>query len=246
MENRILAVIAGESITEAEFEAFLQNVPKEQRAYLSNPQARQYYLDQLIALYLYAKEAEEQKMDETEEFQKILKNARRDILAQMGMREALKDVTVSEEEVRAFYDENQQQYTKGGTVRAKHILTDSEEKCRQILKEITDGSKAFEVAAQEYSTCPSGQKGGDLGEFGRGQMVKEFEDAAFLGEIGKVLGPVKTQFGYHLIRVESRTEETYASFDEVRESIRRNLLQMKQNQAYKEKINVLKEKYEVK
>ena len=104
MENRILAVIAGESITEAEFEAFLQNVPKEQRAYLSNPQARQYYLDQLIALYLYAKEAEEQKMDETEEFQKILKNARRDILAQMGMREALKDVTVSEEEVRAFYD----------------------------------------------------------------------------------------------------------------------------------------------
>ena len=78
------------------------------------------------------------------------------------------------------------------------------------------------------------QKGGDLGEFGRGQMVKEFEDAAFAGEIGKVIGPVKTQFGYHLIKVESRTEESIASFDEAKESIRRNLLSRKQNTVYNE------------
>ena len=91
-------------------------------------------------------------------------------------------------------------------------------------------------------------KGVEDGEytFKRGKMVKEFEDAAFNGEVGKVIGPVKTQFGYHLIKVENRTEETIASFDEAKESIRRNLLNMKQNTAYNEKVKALREKYNVK
>ena len=237
MENKVLATVAGEEITEAEFNAFLQNVPREQQAYLSNPAMRSHYLDQLIALHLFAKDGADQK---------LIANAKRDILAQMSMAEALKNVTVSDEEIRTFYEENKNQFTKGGKVRAKHILTDSEDKCKEILEEIENGTKAFEVAAQEYSTCPSGQKGGDLGEFGRGQMVKEFEDAAFNGEVGKVIGPVKTQFGYHLIKVENRTEETIASFDEAKESIRRNLLNMKQNTAYNEKVKALREKYNVK
>ena len=246
MENKVLATVAGEEITEAEFNAFLQNVPREQQAYLSNPAMRSHYLDQLIALHLFAKDGADQKLDETEEFKNMIANAKRDILAQMSMAEALKNVTVSDEEIRTFYEENKNQFTKGGKVRAKHILTDSEDKCKEILEEIENGTKAFEVAAQVYSTCPSGQKGGDLGEFGRGQMVKEFEDAAFNGEVGKVIGPVKTQFGYHLIKVENRTEETIASFDEAKESIRRNLLNMKQNTAYNEKVKALREKYNVK
>lgn len=246
MENKVLAVVAGQEITEAEFEAFLQNVPREQQAYLSNPEMRNRYLDQLVALHLFAKDGEDLKLDETEEFQKILANAKRDILAQLAMRETLKDVDVPEEELKAFYEENKQQFTKSGTVRAKHILTDSEEKCKEILEEINSGAKAFEMAAQEYSSCPSGQKGGDLGEFGRGQMVKEFEQAAFEGEIGAVIGPVQTQFGYHLIKVESRTEESIAAYEEARESIRRNLIQMKQNAAYNAKVKALREKYEVK
>ena len=120
------------------------------------------------------------------------------------MRETLKDVVVSEEEIEAYYEANKQHFTKGDTVSAKHILTDSEEKCNSILESITTGEKEFETAAKEFSTCPSGAKGGDLGEFGRGQMVKEFEDAAFAAEIGHVVGPVKTQFGYHLIKLKRK------------------------------------------
>ena len=120
------------------------------------------------------------------------------------MRETLKDVTVTDEEVAAYYEENKQQFTKGETVSAKHILVDSEEKCTSVLESITSGEKAFEDAAKEASTCPSGARGGDLGEFGKGQMVKEFEEAAFAAEIGHVVGPVKTQFGYHLIKVEDK------------------------------------------
>lgn len=84
----------------------------------------------------------------------------------------------------------------GETVHAKHILVDDEDKCQEILEKIIGEETTFEDAAKEFSTCPSKEKGGDLGPFGRGQMVKEFEDAAFAAEVGHVVGPVKTQFGY--------------------------------------------------
>ena len=97
---------------------------------------RSHYLDQLVALHLFAKDGADQKLDETEEFKSMIANAKRDILAQLSMAEALKTATVSEEEIRTFYEENKNQFAKGGTVRAKHILTDSEDKCKEILEEI--------------------------------------------------------------------------------------------------------------
>ena len=126
---------------------------------------------------------------------------------------------------------------------AKHILTDSKEKCDAILAAIQSGETSFEDAAKEKSTCPSGTKGGDLGEFGKGQMVKEFEDAAFTAEIGAIVGPVQTQFGYHLIKVEEKKDAAVADFEEVKNSIRNQLLQQRQNKVYSDKVKELREKY---
>ena len=147
MSQEVLAVVAGEEITQADFDVYLQSVPREQQAYLSNPQFRQQCLEQLISVYLFAKKGEDEKIEESEEFKRIMASARRDVLAQLAMREILKDATVSEEEIKAFYDANQQQFKKGDTVNAKHILVDSEEKCNEILASITSGEKTFEDAA---------------------------------------------------------------------------------------------------
>ena len=241
--QEILATVAGENITAEDLNAFIQSMPREQQMYASNPQFRDQIVEQLISARLFAKYAEELKLDETEEFKTILNNARKEILASMAIGEVVKNVAVTEEELKEFYETNKARFEKGGTVRAKHILVKDEEKCQSVLEEIVAG-KAFEVAAQEYSTCPSGQKGGDLGEFGKGQMVKEFEEAAFTAEIGQVIGPVATQFGYHLIKVEEKTEATVAAFEEVKEQIRRNLLGQKQNDAYGAKVAELKAKYQ--
>lgn len=89
--------------------------------------------------------------------------------------------------------------------RARHILVSSEEECNN-LKESIEGGEDFAEIAKAHSQCPSGRQGGDLGEFFPGQMVREFDEVVFSGEVGKVLGPVKTQFGYHLIEITSRTE----------------------------------------
>ena len=91
------------------------------------------------------------------------------------------------------------------TAAARHILVDTEEECVDLKNQIADGAN-FEDIARQHSNCPSGQRGGALGTFGKGQMVREFEDVVFSADVGVVEGPVKTQFGYHLIEVTERTD----------------------------------------
>lgn len=88
---------------------------------------------------------------------------------------------------------------------ARHILVESLTECEDLKTKIESG-RDFAQAAMEHSSCPSGLQGGDLGEFGPGQMVPEFDKAVFSGNVNEVQGPVKTQFGYHLLEVTSRTE----------------------------------------
>ena len=243
MENKVLAVVAGEEVTEQDLNDFMENVPQDQQAYRTNPQFRQQYLEQLIALRMFTKEGEELKLDETEEFQKIMEGARKDILAQMMISETIKDIAVTDEEAESYFQANKRRFVKGETVKARHILTETEERCAEILAEIEGGGKTFEDAAKEYSTCPSGQRGGDLGEFGKGQMVPEFEKAAFGAETGKIIGLVKTSFGYHLIKVEEKSGASDTTYADVSGTIKANLLHQKQNDAYNAKVKELKEKY---
>ena len=88
---------------------------------------------------------------------------------------------------------------------ARHILVKTEEQCNNLKAEIENGVD-FAALAQQHSLCPSGKQGGELGEFGRGQMVKEFDTVVFSAPVGVVQGPVKTQFGFHLVEVTSRTD----------------------------------------
>lgn len=246
MNNQdVLAVVAGKEITNADLDAFLANLPAEQRQYASNQYFREQYLEQFIVLHALEKMADELELDKTEEYVKMLESVVRDIKARMAMNEIMKGIEVTDAQAEEFYNANPENFKKPETVSAKHILVAEEDVCKAALKAVKNGEKTFEDCAKECSTCPSGQNGGDLGEFGRGQMVKEFEDAAFAAEIGQIVGPVQTQFGYHLIKVEAKNEPVVMAFEEVKEQIKKSLLQQKQQQAYAAKIAELKEKYVV-
>ncbi len=91
------------------------------------------------------------------------------------------------------------------TASARHILVETEEACQSLKDEIEAGAD-FAAKAKEHSKCPSGQQGGDLGKFSQGQMVPEFDQVVLNEEVGKVHGPVKTQFGYHLLEIPSRSD----------------------------------------
>ena len=105
---------------------------------------------------------------------------------------------------------------------------------------------SFEEAAKQYSTCPSKEQGGNLGVFGRGMMVPEFEEAAFTLGLEKVSEPVQTQFGYHLIKVEAKNEATTSEFETVKNQIIQRLMQENQEKKYLDLIKELEVKYDVK
>lgn len=244
MSDKVLAVSAGHEITEKEFNDLIANYPPEQQIYLSNPKAKDELLEQLIGFHLFSKMAEENKIKESREYKETLAKMENELASHMAATSVIDRVTLTEEEAKAYYEANPEQFVSDKQVRAKHILVEKEEEGEKILSEIAEG-KSFEDAAKEYSTCPSKEKGGDLGYFGKGQMVPEFEKAAFEGAAGEITGPVKTQFGYHLILVVDKKEEQSVSFSDIKENLMDKLLQQKKQSVYMEKVKELEAKYGV-
>ncbi len=244
MSEKILAVAAGHEITEEELNTLIRNYPAEQQMYLSDPRAREQVLEQLIAFHLFAKLAEEENIMESQEYKTMIEKMKVELASHMAATKVIEGIRVTEEEEAAFYEENKSRLGRSERVSAKHILVDTLELAEKAAKEISQG-KSFEDAAKEYSTCPTKDKGGDLGFFSRGQMVPEFEKAAFEGALHQVIGPVKTQFGYHLIWVEEKQEGSIPEFAQVKEQIHQQLIQEKQQEAYGAKVAELTEKYGV-
>jgi peptidyl-prolyl cis-trans isomerase C len=126
---------------------------------------------------------------------------------------------LTDEMLQQRYDQWKEANPSASEVHARHILLETEEKAKEVLAEV-QGGKDFAEAAKEHSTGPSGPNGGDLGFFTQDQMVKPFADEAFAMEIGAVsAAPVKTDFGWHIIKVEDRRQQPQAGFDEMREQL---------------------------
>ncbi|MEZ5126240.1 MAG: peptidylprolyl isomerase [Thermoleophilia bacterium] len=147
------------------------------------------------------------------------------------------DVTVTDEEVRAFYDDdaNQDQFVVADTVTARHVLVKTKaeaEKVRALLE--ADSSDAnWKKVAKKYSTDPGSKNvGGDLGTFPKGRMVAEFEDAAFALDVDEISKPVKTEFGWHIIQVTAKTKGSTTSFEDAKDGIEEQLKLQKQSEAW--------------
>ncbi|MBQ9574015.1 MAG: peptidylprolyl isomerase [Synergistaceae bacterium] len=162
------------------------------------------------------------------------------------MRDVIKDITVSDDEAKKFYSDNPTMFTQPERIHARHILVSGDEELAKVQSELKAG-KSFDVVAKEYSRDPgSAANGGDLGEFPKGVMVPEFEKAAFaLKNNGDVSEPVKTQFGWHIIKLEERIPESVVPFEQVKERILQELKDQKTQKLLQDKAKVLEEKYNV-
>lgn len=243
-ENKVLAVVEGKEITQDVVMKFLNDLGPQMAMQFQSPEGMKRVVDELVSQEIIYLDAIEKEMEKEEEFIKELDRLKEGLLKQYAVNKLLMDTSVTDEEVEAYYNENKEIFKKPESVVASHILIDSEEKANEIVKEINEGL-SFEDAAVKHSSCPSKEQGGNLGEFGRGQMVPEFDAAVFDMEIGPISEPVKSQFGYHIIKVTAKNEESLSSFEEVQQQLFQQLLGMKQQEIYVEKTNELKEKYEV-
>jgi peptidyl-prolyl cis-trans isomerase C len=215
--STVLATVDGAPITAGEVEIASEDL-QQSMASMTEPQRRDYALNYLIDLKIAARAAEKQKIGEGEEFSR-----RMAYLKDRALMEELLQVTskaaVTEEQLRKLYDETAKNLKPEQEVRARHILVQTEDEAKKVEERLAKGED-FAKLAEELSKDPgSGKQGGDLGFFGRGQMVPAFEEVAFKLEPGKVSPPVKTQFGFHVIKVEEKRDRQLPPFEQVRPQI---------------------------
>lgn len=245
MENKILAKVGTLTVTEAEVSQMIASFMQRGQN-LDNPQGRAMIVEQLIANKLLLLDAQKNMYEYNAEFQTQMQRVKEDLLINFAMGKVLEGVKpATEEEINAYYEENKDKFTKGESVNASHILVDNEEKAKELLNQINSGDISFEDAARANSSCPSKENGGNLGEFTRGQMVPEFDQAVFEMNVGEVTGPVKTQFGYHLIKLNEKNEAKVYGLDEIKDQLKEMAMKEKQQKAYQSKLNQLKILYPV-
>lgn len=244
-ENGALAVVNGKEITQQDVYMFLNELGPEMAMQFQSAEGIKKIVEELVNQELLYLEAVENGFENDEIFKKELERIKANILKQYAINKLLSDIKVTEEEIINYYNEHKEYFNVPETVRASHILVNDEKKANEIVDEIK-GGLSFEDAAKKYSTCPSKEIGGDLGEFIRGKMVKEFEDAAFKLEVGVVSEPVKSQFGYHIIKVQYHNEEGISTLDKAKDKVTKQVLGLKQQERYLNKTEELKNKYEVK
>ncbi len=245
MAEKILANVGGIAITEKDVSEFISGLGQRGAAY-NSPEGRRAVLNQIISNKLLLLDARRNLLEAEPAFREELAKLKDNLLASYAGEKAISGVTVTEDEARKYYDENKERFMSDESVNASHILVSTEEEAKAVYLEITEGKKSFEDAAKEYSSCPSKDQGGSLGDFGRGQMVPEFDNAVFDMEVGEITGePVKTQFGYHLIKLNAKNPPKETPYNEIRNEIKGALLSEKRRKAYESKINQLKIMYPV-
>ncbi|QSX06067.1 peptidylprolyl isomerase [Sedimentibacter sp. zth1] len=243
MENKVLAVVNGREIKQSDVALLYQNLGPNAAQYQGEKGYKQ-LVDQLVLEEMLYSDAKESNLDQEEGYQVALEQLKKSLLAQYLVGKIMSDIKITEDEAKEYYEKNKSTFVNGEMVKASHILVKTVEEANDILKEINEGL-TFADAAKKYSSCPSKEAGGSLGQFGKGQMVPEFESAVFAMKVGEVSEPVKTQFGFHIIKLDEKEEQKELSFDEAKTEIENKLKYEKQNKVYTEKQNALKEKYTV-
>ncbi len=243
-EGKILATVAGDAITEIDVEEMLASMGQNAAAY-DSPKGRAVILEQLIDRKLILLDAKRNLFERDAEFKEELARVKDELLYNYAIQKAVAGTRVTDDEIKSFYEEHKDDLVSSESIDVSHILVEDEDRCADVKRQIEEGVLTFEDAAAKYSSCPSRDAGGSLGEATRGQFVPEFEDAAFSAEPGVIVGPVKTQFGYHLIRVNSKTPAQNMKFEDVKDQLRISIMRDKQQKAYQSKIRQLMIMYPV-
>ncbi|MBU3183187.1 peptidylprolyl isomerase [Clostridium psychrophilum] len=244
MENKVLAIVNGNKINQKDVDRSLLRFPQETQEHYKTDEGKRQFLDQIINFELIYNYALDSDMKKDPDYVEQMKLIGKDVLIQIGVKNILANINITEEEIKKYYEDNSGIFKSEETASAKHILVDTLEQIKKIKVEITNGM-SFEEAAKKYSKCPSSAQGGNLGEFTRGKMVPEFEKVAFELKVGEISEPVKTQFGYHLIQLDKKSPGKVKSLEESRQTIVENISHQKQNEKYMSFVTELKDKYKV-
>ena len=221
--GEVVATYTGRKLTSDDVQKELGRLPAPSRSYLVMPERKRQFVENMIMNDLLYQEGKQAGFDKDEEVERQVNDLRKRLVVQKVMRKYQTPPTISDEQVRAYYDGHPELYSTT-QIRASHILVKDEPTATQILVEIRANPERFpDLAAQKSTDTTTAKRGGDLGMFGQGRMVADFERVAFALKVGEVSEVVKTQYGYHIIKVTERKDGERKPFEQVKEQIRATL-----------------------
>jgi len=231
MASDVVATVNGKTISKSD----INNILKAQHMSFEklSPKQQKQLVDKLVERELLVEVADKAGVKKDPAYLQALNNYKKDLEIKTWMDKIYKRTLISDSEANKYYQDHKNMFKKPATVHARHILVKTEKEAKDIIAELSKLKgdalkKKFIELAKAKSTGPTGKNGGDLGTFGKGQMVKPFNDAVFAmnkGEVSKT--PVKTQFGYHVIYLEDKQPAGIAKFEDIKQQI---IAKMRQEQ----------------
>ncbi|HNS15399.1 MAG TPA: peptidylprolyl isomerase [Syntrophorhabdaceae bacterium] len=240
--GKVLVNIDSDTITLEEFNKELDKIPMNMKMLVATQSGKKTYLDRLIMKKLLLREAAKGKIEGEAEFQNRLADIKEQLLIESLLKKKIAaDSQLTDNDMKKYYDTNKEKFKKEKEINTRHILLKTEEEAKQIMEKLQKGEDFIELS-KKYSIDPNAKaSGGEIGFHPKGTLLPEYEAAAFkLTKVGQVAGPVKSQFGYHIIRLEGAKPPAYVSFDEVKDFIRQQLIQDKQKELLEKYIEDLK------
>ncbi len=242
-DDRIIATIGSRPVMMSEFDTKIAKLP----AYYQNiaRQNRERFLDEMIMESLLYEEAVRKSMDRDSEVREVLADARKKILVAKLIKSEVDDrVDISASEAKLFYEQHKEQFRSPQLWRASHILVADEAQAMALLGQLAGGA-SFEELARANSTDATATRGGDIGYFRMGQLVPDFEKACVKLGVGETSDVVKTQFGYHIIKLTDKKEEGSEPFEKVAGNIEDILKRKKRGDLFDQMVAGLKKRYDV-
>jgi peptidyl-prolyl cis-trans isomerase C len=240
-DSPVIASVDKDSITENDFLREVGKIPEWARVQFKGDEGKNKFLDELIKRELIYQHAKKMRLDNNEEYLAKIKEFEKMTLVSLVLKKEIEEKAfVDDKEAQEFFDQNADKFTIGTQLKASHILVETEEEAIGVQERINNGESFPELAKELSKDKGSALKGGDLGYFGRGKMVPEFERAASSLKPGEVSDPVKTRFGYHIIKLVDIKKGDPASFEQSKESIKKQLLAEKRKKLFDSYVEKLK------
>lgn len=231
-------------ITKADIEEEFKSLPPQIQKVFEGKEGMERFVDELVKKEMLYQEAQKRGLENDAEYKKKLAEFKKLTLISLLLEKEIEDkVKIGEKEARSYYDSHKEDFMTNNQIRASHILVKTEEEANIILGEIKKGADFAKLAQARSIDSGSAKNGGDLGYFSKGQMVPEFEGVAFKLKVGEISKPVKTQYGYHIIKVTEKREGKPIEFEKIKDLVIQRLTAEKQKEVFDSYIEGLKKKY---
>ncbi len=243
-EDKVLAKVGSETITQSMLDTIIEGIPPQYKAQMMTPEGKKRLLDRIVEMKMFSQEAYKLKLDKDPAVQSQIISMTEQVMASEYIKHIQAEIKINDDEIKAYYEGNKKEFQQAEQIKARHILVKTEDEAKAVRKEL-ETNKDFAALAKDKSTGPSKTKGGDLGWFGRGQMVPEFEQVAFSLKKGEISDVVKTKFGYHIIKVDDKKKASEKSYEMVKKQIEDKLKQQKSKAVVDESKDKLMKKLKV-